>query len=179
MTLTADFSGAFKKTRTLLNLPKAHKSQATLWSTETLLELKRSGAAQQRSGKGRHTGHMGRNVGQQISSGDDKWSVLLGTGVGGRQTVKYARIQDQGGQTKAHMIFARPGGVLAFPWKGKDTFLRHVHHPGSKIPASLWFTGVIEKRTPILSSMMQPAVVLKVAEMMATSSAGKLARHTN
>jgi hypothetical protein len=34
--------------------------------------------------------------------------------------------------TKPHMIFARPGGVLAFQVDGVDVFTRFSRHPGTK-----------------------------------------------
>jgi hypothetical protein len=168
--LRADFSGAIRKTQVLKSLPAAAKHQATTWTTETIQALMRSAAAMQKSPK--KTGMMGRNIGKVITVGNDTWTITIGTGVGGKQTVPYARIQDEGGTTKAHMIYAKSGGVLAFLWKGKDTFLSHVHHPGSKIPASRWFTKVIEERKPILAGMMQPNVVLKVAEIMGGGGVG-------
>lgn len=173
--LRADFSGAIRKTAILKEMPKAHKWVATNWTAETIKELMRSAAGMQKSGKGRKTSMMGRNVGFLVAAGDDRWQIAIGTGVGGKQTVPYARIQDQGGTTRAHIIYAKPGGVLAFPWKGKDMFLSHVHHPGSHIPASGWFSNVIAEREPILSARMSKAEVLKIAEMRAGSSAGKLA----
>jgi len=170
--LRADFTGAIRKTQVLKSLPAAAKRQATSWTTETIFALMRSAAAMQKSGPTRKTGMMGRNIGKVITVGNDRWTITIGTGVGGKQTVPYARIQDQGGKTKAHMIYAKTGGVLAFSWKGKDTFLSHVHHPGSNIPASRWFTGVIEEREPILEGMMQPNVVLQVAEIMGGGGVG-------
>jgi len=170
--LRADFSGAIRKTQVLKALPAAAKHQATSWTAETIQALMRSAASMQKSGPTRKTGMMGRNIGKVITVGDGHWTITIGTGVGGKQTVPYARIQDQGGKTRAHMIYAKSGGVLAFPWKGKDTFLSHVHHPGSNIPASKWFTSVIEDREPILEGMMQPDVVLKVAEIMGSGGVG-------
>ena len=173
--LKVDFTGAIHKTQVLKELPKAHKWVATNWTAETVKELMRSADSMQKSGKARKTSMMKRNIGFVVVAGDERWQIAIGTGIGGKQTVPYARIQDQGGTTKAHMIYAKPGKVLAFSWKGKDTFLSHVHHPGSKIPASFWFTKVIEQREPMLSARMSKAEVLKLAEMRAGSSAGKLA----
>jgi len=175
-TLRVDFAGAIRKTQMLMQVPAAYKLQATNVSSETVKELMRSAANMQKSGQGKKTGLMGRNVGQKIMGNNSAWSITIGTGVGGKQTVPYARIQDQGGTTAAHDIFPRKGKVLAFMRGGEMAFLRHVHHPGSKIPASGWFSNVIDKREPILRERMQPDVVLKLAEVMAGSSAGKLAK---
>ena len=170
--LRADFSGAIRKTQTLKMLPKAHKWQATNWTTSTVKLLMASADAMQKSGPKKKTGMMKRNVGYQIATGDNRWQIAIGTGIGGKKTVPYALIQDKGGITKPHLIQAKAGKVLAF-MVGSDTrFLRHVHHPGSKIPASGWFSNVLAKQEPILSAMMQPNVVLQVAEIMASGAVG-------
>ena len=63
---TADFSRAFRKTQVLYGLPKAVKRQATTWSSETLRLLKRSASNMQKSGRGRKTGQLARNVGRRL-----------------------------------------------------------------------------------------------------------------
>jgi len=170
--LRADFSGAIRKTQMLKMLPKAHKWQATVWTTDTIRLLMHSAAAMQKSGPTRKTGMMGKNVGYQIAMGDNRWQIAIGTGIGGKQTVPYALIQDKGGITKPHLIQAKAGKVLAFMVGSEMRFLRHVHHPGSNIPASGWFSNIIAKQEPILSAMMQPNVVLTVAEIMASGAVG-------
>ena len=95
---TADFSRAFRKTQVLYGLPKAVKRQATTWSSETLRSfLKRSASNMQKSGRGRKTGQLAKNIGQEIEGNSQGYRILLGTGVGATQSVKYAR----GSRTRA------------------------------------------------------------------------------
>jgi phage gpG-like protein len=49
--------------------------------------------------------------------------------------VKYAAIQEYGGQTPAHDILPSKAKALAFVVGGKLAFAKVVHHPGSRIPA--------------------------------------------
>jgi hypothetical protein len=58
----------------------------------------------------------------------------------------YARIQDQGGTTKPHIIAPRNAGkYLEMVGREGELFYRGiVHHPGSKMNASLFLTGAME-----------------------------------
>jgi hypothetical protein len=174
--ITADFSGAFRKTQILGRVPKATKFQATSWTAETIKELKRSAADRQLSAKlhhGKKTSQMGRNIGQSISTGADKWSILIGTGVGGKQSVKYALIQDQGGVTHPK-VTKKMRGWAWYMYKqwGEERYkwlaLTKKSELNIVIPASQWFTSIIEKRKPELAAMMSPAAVLRVAEIVSS-----------
>ena len=163
-----DFSGAFHKTAVLKRIPKAEKHVVSLWATDTVMMLKKRAASMQKSGKGRKTGQLARNVGMESSLREDDFKIVIGTGVGRTLSVKYAKIQDEGGTTKPHIIRPRNGKVLAFTVGSETVFTRIVHHPGSNIPASHWFTGIIEARAKDLEEAMQPRHLLRVAEGMAT-----------
>jgi len=176
--LKADFSGAIRKTGTLKALPAAHKYQATTWTAEMVKELMRSAADRQISIRLYHakkTGMMGRNIGKVITVGDDRWTITIGTGVGGKQSVPYAKIQDEGGTTHPSVTKRMRGWAwyMYFKW-GEERFKWLALTKKSKldvvIPASKWFTSIIEKQEPILSAMMQPNVVLQVAEIMASGA---------
>lgn len=177
----ADFTGAIKKTQTLLNLGKASKYQATSWTAETIKELKRSAAEMQLSSKlyhGKKTSQMGRNVGQSIAGNDILWSILLGTGVGGTQKVKYALIQDEGGTTHPNVTKKMRGWAwfMYAKWKEeryKWLALTKKSKLDIKIWPSKWFTSILEKRSPILARMMRPDAVLWFAERMGAGASGK------
>jgi hypothetical protein len=181
--LRADFSGAIHKTQILKGIPKASKYQATSWTAETVKELMRSAADRQISIKVHHankTGMMGRNIGHLIAAGDDKWTIAIGTGIGGKQTVPYAKYQDEGGTTHPTVTKRMRGWAWYMYAKWKEERFRWLALTKKSkldvvIPASRWFTSIIEQRKPILTAQMQPAAVLKVAEMTAGSSAGELA----
>jgi hypothetical protein len=188
--LKADFTGAFHKSAISKCIPKATKHAITQWATDTVMMLKKSAAAQQRSGPGRKTGHMGRNVGMESSIGDEAYKIVIGTGVGGTQTVKYASVQDKGGTIKAKKKFltiplpgvkgvarnypnaflcTTAGGqwMLAEP-KGK-TGIRPLFllRPQVTLPASHWFSGIADAREKDLAEAIRPEHVLKIAEGMA------------
>lgn len=190
---SVDFTGAIHKTATLKAMPKATKHVLTQWATDTVMMLKRSAAAQQRSGRGRKTGQMGRNVGIEKTGNEEVTKIVIGTGVGGTQSVKYASIQDQGGtihkKTKLLTIplgatkglirnypggfFFRPksGGLFyAGPGKtrsGKPLRALFVLKDKVTLPASHWFSGIAEPRAADLAALMRPEHVIKVAERMA------------
>lgn len=48
--------------------------------------------------------------------------------------VKYARIHEFGGRTRAHVIEPRKASALLFAMGGKNVFARRVNHPGSVMP---------------------------------------------
>jgi len=178
--LRADFSGAIRKTETLKNLPKAHKWIATNWSSETLKELIRSAADRQISIRLYHAkkgGMMHRNIGQLIAAGDDKWTIAIGTGIAGRQSVPYAKIQDVGGTTHPTVTprMRRWAWAMYAQW-GEERYKWLALTKKSKLTVNIWpskwFTSIIEAREPILSARMQKAEVLKLAEMRA----GRLAK---
>jgi hypothetical protein len=143
----------------------------------------RSAADRQISIKVHHakkTSMMGRNIGHLIAAGDDKWTIAIGTGIGGKQTVPYAKYQDEGGTTHPTVTKRMRGWAWYMYAKWKEERFRWLALTKKSkldvvIPASRWFTSIIEQRKPILTAQMQPAAVLKVAEMTAGSSAGELA----
>lgn len=178
--LRADFLGAIKKTQVLKGIPKAAKWQAKNWTADTIKELMRSADDRQLSIRLYHakkTSMMKRNIGHLIATGDDKWTIAIGTGVGGKQTVPYADIQDKGGMTHPTVTkrMRRWAWAMYAQW-GEERWKWIALTKKSKftvnIPASKWFTSIIEKQEPILSAMMQPDVVLKVAEIMGSGAVG-------
>ena len=180
--LRADFTGAIHKTQVLKNIPGASKYQATSWTAETIKLLMRSAADMQKSSKyKKKTSMLMRNIGKEIQAGEERWRIAIGTGIGGKQNVPYARIQDAGGTT--HPIVTarmRKWAWWAFYKFKEDRFkaiaLTKQGTLTVNVPESKWFSGVIAEQEPRLSAMMQKPVVLRLAEMMASSSAGKLAK---
>jgi len=180
--LRADFSGAIRKTEMLKAVPRAHKYQATSWTAETVKLLMRSAADMQKSSKyKKKTSMLGRNIGFLVAAGDKRWQIAIGTGIGGKQSVPYARIQDKGGTTHPNVTDRmRKWAWWAFYKFREERFkwlaLTKQGTLTVNIPESKWFSGVIAEQEPRLSAMMQKPVVLRLAEMMAGSSAGKLAK---
>ena len=92
MTLTPT---GLKKIRQLKNIQQGAKLQMTRWLSTTERRLKESalsgGILETR------TGHLKRNVGSEINERGYLVDGIIGTGVRGTRTVKYARIHEKGG----------------------------------------------------------------------------------
>jgi phage gpG-like protein len=70
--------------------------------------------------------------------------------------VPYAAIQEFGGKTPAHEIIATNAKALAFRVGGDLVFAKHVHHPGSNIPARSYLgSSLAEVRDEIESGFKQ------------------------
>ncbi len=69
--------------------------------------------------------------------------------------VPYAAIQEYGGVTKAHIIDAVNGKVLAFNMGGKQSFFRSVNHPGSVIPERSYLRSSLEDMQDDIVDRMQ------------------------
>lgn len=68
--------------------------------------------------------------------------------------VKYARIHELGGRTKAHVIEPRKGKALAFMFNGKMSFFARVNHPGSVMPErSFMRTGLRDRAAEIQTEL--------------------------
>jgi hypothetical protein len=194
--IKADFSGALHKTAVMVRLPKATKHVLTQWATDTVMMLKKSAAAMQKSGPGRKTGLLARNIGMQATPSEDLYKILIGTGVGGTQSVKYASIQDQGGVIKAKkkyltiplgstkgLIRNFPGGFFFKSAAGNVLYALRVgskRNPKIKplfllreqvtLPATHWFSGITDARAKDLAEAMKQGNILKVAEGMAAGA---------
>lgn len=74
------------------------------------------------------TGKLVRSIFQQVTNSTNEVSGRVYS-----SGLAYARIQEFGGQTKAHIIEAKNGKALAFNMGGKQVFFARVNHPGSTI----------------------------------------------
>jgi hypothetical protein len=203
MGIQADFSGAFAKTRALKATPQAAKLQAQRWLSETRRDLQASAGAMKKSwAPGKAIGQMPRNIGQYIATTGTGWVLGVGTGLGGTQSVKYAKIQDEGGTThpKVTERMRRWAWYMAYAGtgaQGEKMFRATFGHAARgmarlagrqakersfglyraialtkkptltvPIPASRWFTSIIDRREPVLREMMDPQVVYNVASQM-------------
>lgn len=195
-----DATGALRKTAALKQAPKALKFIATEWATDTVRILKMSARGLQKSGKGRKTGQLGRNVGMLVGSKGDTWTLAVGTGLAGTVSVPYARIQDLGGVTHprvtdkmrkwAWFMYRKEFGAeirgMGLRGAGKrgaaETFrtsgfgnrylgiaLTKKDRLTVSVPATHWFTGVIDDRKRDLEEMMRAEHIMKVAEGMAAA----------
>jgi len=176
------------KQRAMRNIMQANKRQMQSWLTMTHRLAKRSASQMQKSD--RHTSQMQNNIADDIIDTNDGFYGIVGTGVKGTQTVKYARKQDVGGKIVAKGKYltipfpgvkgtarSQPGKTFFFKSRAGNLILARTQGKGKlvplfllkksvTIPASRWFTKVIDARRNLLTEMLKPANVLRVAEKM-------------
>jgi len=124
MEIKIDLSGALAKTATLAKTPQAARKCLQRWGSETVLVLKRS-AAGMKGSRGRKTGQLARAVGMKMAGN----ILTVGTNVSKMTDVKYAKIQDEGGdifpRTKQYLTIPFPGVKgRAADYKGHSFFIR-------------------------------------------------------
>ena len=71
--------------------------------------------------------------------------------------VKYAAIQEYGGQTGAHDILPSKAQALAFVIGGTLRFAKSVHHPGSTIPARSYLGSALDEMSDDLVAALAGA----------------------
>jgi hypothetical protein len=193
MGLTADFSGAVKKMADLKATPRATKYIATKWGAETVKDLKRSASEMKKSvAWGRQkTSQLMRATSMTTQDASGGFILAVGTGLN-TVDVKYARIQDEGGEIrpKGHpfLTIPMPGvtgkardykdSFVAFSEKGQWMIARSTGANKDKLevlfllrrkvrlPATRWFTKILAWREPMLYRDMKPDHVLAVAKIM-------------
>lgn len=81
--------------------------------------------------------------------------------------IPYARMQEQGGTTPAHMIYPQKGRVLAFMGAmGDKVFATRVFHPGGAIPGKFFMRDARRQVGPEISRGLKQAIVQGIRENM-------------
>src|SRR3984957_4415376 len=127
---------------------------AFLKKTYTLAEKLKSKVQQNLTNKllNIRTGKLVRSIFQQVTNN--------ATEVSGRvysSGLPYARIQEFGGQTKAHIIEATNAKALMFNMGGKQVFFKRVNHPGSKIKGAHYMGEAFKEMTPEIKAAYEGA----------------------
>ena len=128
----ADFQGFEELQSWLVRLPEALRANL-LARAETLAQGMTAKIADEKlSGQvlNEKSGHLKASISARVEETGDAISARISAGA----DLPYAAIQEYGGTTKAHVIEAANGKVLAFAQGGKTQFFPHVNHPGSVIP---------------------------------------------
>jgi hypothetical protein len=85
--------------------------------------------------------------------------------------VPYARIQEEGGTTPAHMIYPVNGKALAFTGAlGDKVFALRVFHPGGFIPSKHFMRDARRELGPAISRGLKAALVQGIRENMRIGS---------
>lgn len=77
--------------------------------------------------------------------------------------VKYAAIQEFGGQTAPHVIVPDKAKALAFMVGGKQVFAKVVHHPGSRLPERSYLRSALADMAGQITSELRDAVLAAVS----------------
>jgi len=192
MEIKIDLSGALAKTMALSKTPQAARKCLQKWGSKTVLVLKRS-AAGMKGSRGRKTGQLARAVGMKMAGN----VLTVGTNVQKQTDVKYAKIQDEGGdivpRTKKFLTIPFPGVKgRATDYMGQSFFItskagnlllcmksgkgglkplffltKHV-----RIQPSYWFSRPMFEQLPELERYMDPDFIYQVAENMAGVAGG-------
>jgi hypothetical protein len=141
-------------------LAKASAYQLTIWGKDALRAVVTSGILKTRSG------HLMRNVNMLVEEAQDSSRLTLGTNVAGSKPVKYARILEEGGRTKPHVIKPVMANVLAFQVGSRTVFAKKVNHPGSNIPAFHWLSAPLNVAKPELDRMLSAEELLSIAQAL-------------
>jgi len=103
----------------------------------------------------RRTGRLGQSIQQDVTSSS---SSVVGR-VYSSGDVPYARIQEYGGVTAAHVIEAVNGQALAFMMGGKQVFAKRVNHPGSHIPERSYMRSSLADLQDVIIARLKDAMV--------------------
>lgn len=98
------------------------------------------------------TGKLVRSIFEQVTNSSNEVSGRVYS-----SGLPYAAIQEDGGQTKAHIIEAVNGKALAFQMGGKQVFFKRVHHPGSNIKGAHYMGSAFSEMTPEIKAGYEEA----------------------
>jgi len=180
-----------KKVDAIYQFKKAVKKIMTTWLSDSVKELKQSALSLKKtskSKKGVKSSQLARNIDFKIIEDEEGYHGEVGTGVGRAKNVVYAYIQDKGGTIrKKNKMLTIPlgdtkGTIANFPdgffVKSKKGNVLYCYRDGKQlkplfllkdevnIPATLWFSSVMEKREPILKDMLKPENIFSEALKM-------------
>jgi len=191
-----DITLALKKTEIVKNIPRAARKIATRWAAESVEILKRSAASLQRSGKGRHSANLSKNIAMETRLAGEDLHVAVGTGVGPAKNVIYARIQDEGGTIRKKdkrltiplgdtkgIIANFPDGFFVESAAGNVLYCQRVGKRGKlkplfvlkdevTLPPTYWFSGPMRRQREDLDRLLEPDYLFMQAEVMATGQGG-------
>jgi len=195
--ISTDFRGQMAKSAILKQVPRAFKSNATAWASDTVRFIQQSykgGNVFKRPPK-----EIDQNLDAKVFvTGPEQATIVIGTGgYVGKNSVVYADIQERGGtiRPKGHPFLTIPmpgvkGRIANFPggffFKSKKGNLLYsgptgkggklkplfLLKPQVTLPARRWFSTPIAERRPELDRTMLPASVWATAQAMSNQYVG-------
>jgi hypothetical protein len=189
-----DFAGAMQKSAIFRQVPRAFKSNATSWASDTERFIRQSykgGNVFKRPPK-----EIDQNLGHRvIVTGQEQATIIIGTGgYIGKSPVVYADIQERGGTIHAKKKFltipfpgikgraanfpdsfiikSKKGNLVIAEKRGKGIRPLFLLKPSVTLPARHWFTNPIAERMPELTRTMSPESVWATATAMSNNYKG-------
>ena len=154
--LTVSLKGADTLAARLESLPAAVQAAVRTKAAELAERLRAHVVDDKLSGQvlRSKTGALAASIGADVTiDGDTIIARVFSSG-----DVKYARIQEYGGQTAAHDIIPNKAKVLAFIAGGETVFARIVHHPGSTIPERSYLRSSLADMAGVITGELKAAV---------------------
>jgi len=182
-----------KRVKALGNFRQAMKYLMTKWLADSVKELKQSASTLRKTGnrkKGGKTAQLSRNIDFTLNLHGEKFDGAVGTGVGRAKNVVYAYVQDKGGtirkknkmltiplgDTKGYISYypdgffirSKKGNVLYCQRKGKNLVPLFVLKDEVEIPATNWFSSVMNRRRGEIEKMLSPENIFETALKLTT-----------
>jgi hypothetical protein len=177
-----------KKVDAIYQFKKAVKKIMTTWLSDSVKELKQSALSLKKTSKrkkGGKSSQLARNIDFKITEDGEGYHGEIGTGVGKAKNVVYAYIQDKGGTIRkknkmltiplgntkgtianfegGFFIKSKKGNVLYCMRDGKKIKPLFLLKDEVNIPATNWFSSVMERREKTLKEMLKPENVFTEA----------------
>jgi phage gpG-like protein len=152
----ASLSGTDELDRQLATLPAALMAKIDAKTRELAEALAVRVREQKLSGQVLQTrsGALKASIVAEVANDGETITASVGS-VG---DIKYAAIQEYGGRTAAHDILPDKAQALAFIVGGGLRFARHVHHPGSTLPARGYLSSALaEQQAEIVAELTDAA----------------------
>ncbi|MBQ1541235.1 MAG: hypothetical protein IIZ63_04475 [Caulobacteraceae bacterium] len=100
------------------------------------------------------SGALARSIASDVAGGGEETYARVFS-----QGVKYAAIQEYGGQTPPHEILPVKAKALAFMIGGKPVFAASVKHPGSRIPPRPYLQPALDEAAAEMTQTLGQAAV--------------------
>lgn len=173
----------------LFGFPKVFRYIYGTWARDCIKPLKESAQKLRKTARSKRawgkSGELARNIGFELAGDEKEIKTTVGTGVGSAHSVIYAAIQDRGGtiRKKEKMLTIPLGntvgrvadydGFFVKSKKGNVLFCQRdskkqlkplfVLKDQVEIPATHWFSSVMEQRQKELERLLSPENVLKTS----------------
>jgi phage gpG-like protein len=104
------------------------------------------------------TGELFSSIFNEVTDGESQIEGKVASSASSK-AAPYARIQEFGGQTKAHVIEAVNAKSLFFTINGQGVFAKRVNHPGSSIPARRYIGAPFDELKPQVAEQLKQATL--------------------